>query len=200
MALLEWNQRAEAVAERLRVACKGVLEVSRHHHQRLVEQATQWEGWQAQVLSSIGAMAAVAAEQAQAEIAYSAAQIGHRYAAQVQEHAHRCLREEHMSLALRRQQAEATLDAALAEQERCAGIAKAQRDKERRAEEAFSREKEVAMALTEFRDSIFELVESFRCHSFSCVPLSLSLLHLPSFAFFPSRKSPLPIPAVSSAQ
>ena len=200
IALLEWSHRAEAAAERLRVACKGVLEISRHHHQRLIEQATQWEGWQAQVRgaadacvpqpyrtpysnhrrracditppgipfcdlqvqSSISAMAAMAAEQAQAEIAYTAAQIGARFASQVRKQAMEMLRAERTSVALRLQQARATLEAARDEYDKCLEIGAAQRDKVRAAADALSRAKGAHKLLLEFRDSVFELSESYR--------------------------------------
>ena len=161
IALLEWNQRAEAAAERLRIACKGVLEVARHHHQRLVEQATQWEAWQGQVLGSMSAMSAMAAEQAQAEIAFMSAKIGARFAASVKANAMEMLVAEHTTVAMDLQHKATLLQNAQEEEERCEKIVVDHEEKERVAEAELNKCKDAVHLLGQFRDTVLELVESY---------------------------------------
>ena len=72
------------------------------------------------------------------------------------------LRAERTSVALRLQQARATLEAARDEYDKCLEIGAAQRDKVRAAADALSRAKGAHKLLLEFRDSVFELSESYR--------------------------------------
>ncbi|CAG9464737.1 unnamed protein product [Pedinophyceae sp. YPF-701] len=178
IALAEWHQHAEAAAEELRVACRSVTEIARHHHRRLVEQATHWQEWQSQVTASSSAVASLAAEAAAAEIAYSAAHIGARYAQRAKTEAVRALRAEHSNTALQLQQAKATLAAAQAEYDKCLTIASHQRQKVKETDQAVQRAQARERELTRFRDTLYELSEAYTAWGRMREPLTMSTLRL----------------------